>query len=120
MTKEKEPEPLYEYCCWVRVVDVAVCATRRPVTRFPRQGMTLAWDVPNRKITTVQAKTGAPDGVWSATDGVFGREDADTAFDFGPAFLDETAALNWLATHPDGIRWDKESLNRFLIKFGAY
>jgi hypothetical protein len=114
---------LSDYFCWVRVVDVTVRATPTPVTLYkPRPGEInfLHWDVPHAQITAATAKAGKPIGVWTVTDGYFGRENADTSFDLGPAFVDEDAATNWIANTPEGQLWDRESQNRFLLRFSTH
>jgi hypothetical protein len=67
-----------------------------------------------------QANAQGPVGAWSASQSMWGRDGADTAFDYGPAFLDEEAAMSWLADTKLGKRWDSESLNRFLMTFTYY
>ena len=124
MTKEPE-DPRPTYFCWVRVVDISSMTTPAPVYHFPpskQDGRAhfRHWDVPNQQITSKVAKKSEPTGVWSVVDGFFGRASADTAFDFGPAFVEEGAAINWIAGTHEGQRWDKESLNRFLFRFELY
>ena len=117
--RERETEKL-TYFCWVRVVDVLSPTTPAPVKKFKVESLLAHWDRPKRPIRAEAEKPGEPIGVWSVPDGHFGREAANTAFDFGPAFLDEAAATNWIASDPAGQRWDKESLNRFLLQFSLY
>jgi hypothetical protein len=123
MSKSGSASVLSDYFCWVRVVDMTVRATPTPVTLYkPRPGEVHIWhwDVPHAQITSASAKAGKPIGVWTVTDGYFGREDAKTSFDLGPAFVDADAATDWIANSPAGRRWDQEALNRFLLKFSTH
>jgi hypothetical protein len=125
MTEKSNPERP-TYFCWIRVVDVGSATTPAPVTPFPLPPdddalRFLHWNRPNARIKADSLPKGdEPTGVWSVTDGFFGREEANTAFDFGPAFLSECDATHWLAHEVAGQRWDKESLNRFLLQFTLY
>jgi hypothetical protein len=56
-------------------------------------------------------------GAWTALKTHFGRVEAGTVFDFGPAFDSECDATDWIDNEPEGHVWDKEALNRFLIAF---
>ncbi len=55
---------------------------------------------------------------WIAPEAHFGRVQADTVFDYGPAFDCEAAALEWITTQ-DGQQWEKNASNRFLMGFGV-
>jgi hypothetical protein len=133
------------FFCWVRVVDVASLVTPTPpppplptVSRgqallaaepaFADATISTSWGVPvpsaiAARPTALLASNGrnAPpkrsEGAWSVCESVYGRDGADTVFDFGPAFLKEEDAKVWLASDPKGQRWDRESLNRFLMQF---
>jgi hypothetical protein len=107
-----------KYFCWVRVVSVSSLVTKSPAIRIdPGERGLLHWDLRPRGVVAELPTPGKELGVWSAADGFFGRDGADTAFDYGPAFLSRLDAMNWIADHPRGRQWDGESLNRFLMEF---
>ena len=120
--KSEIPPEVPTYFCWVRVVDIERMATRatvdewKPPERPPGRLGIYHWNLPNRLITSKTAKTGQPVGVWTVAAGYFGRDAADTAFDYGPAFVDQPSAVDWLVNDPEGQRWDQEARNRFLIQ----
>lgn len=104
--------------CWVRIVPLKQDTRRAPVIYFHGdiKGLTLhGWRPPG--VVHGQAYTTSSSSatmVWSAHPGVFGREGAETGFEYGPAFDNEREAVEWLTT-ADGEAWDKEALNRFLM-----
>jgi hypothetical protein len=124
-----------EYFCWVRMVRLSDRVTTSPVTRVDPdspEGKSgdvhgLHWDLRARGVVSRahvvasgQPASNDPVGVWSASRGLEGRDGADTAFDLGPAFSTESAALGWLANSVSGRRWDSESINRILMRFVHY
>jgi PAP2 superfamily len=116
------------YYCWVRVVSLSDQVTTSPVTRVDpnspedRRGdfHYLHWDLRARGVVPSKPLEQKTLGVWSAPRGLEGRDGADTAFDFGPAFVSEPDALDWLANTVPGRRWEAESINRLLLRFTHY
>jgi hypothetical protein len=136
----------WKFFCWIRVVDVTrvVAATPAPPpveagplpTEAPGAGvqkLTFGYTVfgpggePPKHQTQPkplpalsrgqQAVSAEPTGAWAAVNGFCGRDGETTAFDYGPAFLDESDAKDWIALNPDGRKWDSESSNRMLMSF---
>jgi PAP2 superfamily len=121
--------PGLEYFCWVRVVSADSLATKAPVFRIkPSRSLVFLWDLrPKGVVDRNPAKDDPRDptvrhdiGVWAAPKEFFGRDGADTAFDYGPAFLTMDAAAHWIANTEAGKQWDAESLNRFLMSLTQF
>jgi hypothetical protein len=130
----------WQFYCWIRVVDVTAVVRHAPPpppvspgplpsqAPFPSQNFErtvrgpVTWGGPGHPPNQVvppngQSVSAEPTGVWAAVNGFHGRDGELTAFDYGPAFLDEEKAIDWIANKEEGRIWDRESLNRFLMSF---
>jgi PAP2 superfamily len=115
-TQEKTDPPTYY--CWVRLVPVKQDVRKAEVTyyhgTFPKEVRHGSRPPGVVDGDAFSVSTAGPTMIWSAAPEVFGREGADTVFEYGPAYRSRCEALNWLS-EPAGIAWDKEALNRFLM-----
>lgn len=107
------------YYCWVRLVEVKKDVRKAAeVTHYhgDRTEKLLHGSRPPGVVDegAFSVQSGKPAVIWSAAPEFFGREGAETCFEYGPAFRDRGLALGWLSK-PAGIAWDKEALNRFLM-----
>jgi hypothetical protein len=136
-------KPKQTFFCWVRVYDATkkVAPTPPPppektVSRMAAQVVVGSGLInitgggtppPNHRVTTkIDPVSGkeqlieGPIGSWSAVKGYYGREGDEPTFDFGPAFLSAEQAVEWIATDPEGMRWEREATNRFLMSFAYF
>ena len=103
--------------CWIRVLHVKKGARRARGRLLAGQKTNLTAD--NRPPPKIRASSKLKADVnegWTAVEEVMGRDNARTAFDYGPAFVLKCEAEEWILT-PEGQAWDADAENRLLISF---
>jgi membrane-associated phospholipid phosphatase len=106
------------YFCWIRTVKVTTAAVRTAERVKLVPGILSRND--RRPPPTIRAKDSPPKdhmpAGWSASEELFGRDDAETVFEYGPAFYSRRQAEDWIAG-AEGAVWDAAAENRMLISF---
>jgi hypothetical protein len=102
------------FFCWVRVIPATLEGSAYEVdNRSKHLEMLNGPKRPKRTVVITDEKKGG--AVWFDGDKVhYGNPKSDVVFDFGPAYIDRSLAVEWLDTK--GQKWAKEADNFFLLK----
>lgn len=115
------PEPEAEgpgHFCWIRIVKIDAAAQRTPSrVKVVETPWTRDEKRPPPKIRSIGPVPGGGTlNAWTAEEECFGRDNADTVFEYGPAFQYRSLAEAWIQSK-EGIEWDLAAANRMLISF---
>jgi hypothetical protein len=113
------------YCCWIRILASTQSATAASVdggARLAALPSEVRLDVlagprpPRVPVLAAKNSASAPavEAIFYADELCSGEPQADTVFDYGPAFFEADDARLWLAS-PEGQVWVAEALNYFMI-----
>ncbi len=105
------------FYCWVRILGAAQPLERADLRADESEGRfhLMYGNRPPKVVTADDRTNAAPYGVWFADPDFMGDPTTDTVFDYGPAFVDRDAALQWIANPASGQQWAAKALNHMLL-----